>query len=93
MVNLLERWQKLPLYLRTLIGMALGAVVGLWQGPSAEALAKPGSILMGLVQMLAAPVAFFAIVHALAGAKIEKEKHHSSFVCSSPIPSPRLSSA
>jgi Na+/H+-dicarboxylate symporter len=74
MVNLLERWQNIPLYLRTLIGMALGAVVGLWQGPDAVALAKPGSILMGLVQMLAAPVAFFAIVHALAGAKIEKGK-------------------
>ena len=73
-MQLLDRWQKIPLYLRTLIGMALGAAVGLWKGPDAAALAKPGSILMGLVQMLAAPVAFFAIVHALAGAKIEKGK-------------------
>ena len=48
-MNWLRRWQKIPLYLRTLIGMALGAVVGLWQGPDAVALAKPGSILMGLV--------------------------------------------
>jgi Na+/H+-dicarboxylate symporter len=72
--QLLQRWQKWPLYLRTLIGMALGASLGLWLGPEAKALAKPGSILMGLVQMLAAPVAFFAIVHALAGAKIEKGK-------------------
>ena len=74
MLQLLHRWQKWPLYLRTLIGMALGAAIGLWQGPSAAALAKPGGILMSLVQMLAAPVAFFAIVHALAGAKIEKGK-------------------
>lgn len=73
-MKLLTRWQKLPLYLRTLIGMILGAAVGLWLGVDAAALAKPGSILMGLLQMLAAPVAFFAIVHALAGAKIEKGK-------------------
>lgn len=70
----LHHWQSMPLYLRTLIGMAIGAVLGTTMGPDAAALAKPGSILMGLVQMLAAPVAFFAIVHALAGAKIEQGK-------------------
>ena len=74
MISLIDRWQKWPLYARTLMGMALGAVIGIWQGEAAVALAKPGSILMSLVQMLAAPVAFFAIVHALAGAKIEKGK-------------------
>lgn len=74
MLTIFTRWQKLPLYLRTLIGMALGAAVGLWLGTDAAGLAKPGGILMGLLQMLAAPVAFFAIVHALAGAKIEKGK-------------------
>ena len=70
----LLRWQSMPLYFRTLIGMAIGAVLGTTMGPDAAMLAKPGSILMGLVQMLAAPVAFFAIVHALAGAKIEAGK-------------------
>ncbi|MFZ9941165.1 MAG: dicarboxylate/amino acid:cation symporter, partial [Luteolibacter sp.] len=70
----LHHWQSMPLYLRTLIGMAIGAVLGTTMGPDAVVLAKPGSILMGLVQMLAAPVAFFAIVHALAGAKIEQGK-------------------
>ncbi len=69
-----HHWQSMPLYLRTLIGMAVGAVLGTTMGPDAAVLAKPGSILMGLVQMLAAPVAFFAIVHALAGAKIEQGK-------------------
>ena len=70
----LLRWQSMPLYFRTLIGMAIGAILGTTMGPDAAMLAKPGSILMGLVQMLAAPVAFFAIVHALAGAKIEPGK-------------------
>jgi Na+/H+-dicarboxylate symporter len=70
----LNHWQSMQLYLRTLIGMAIGAVLGTTMGPDAVVLAKPGSILMGLVQMLAAPVAFFAIVHALAGAKIEQGK-------------------
>ena len=70
----LHHWQSMPLYLRTLIGMAVGAILGTTMGPDAAVLAKPGSILMGLVQMLAAPVAFFAIVHALAGAKIEQGK-------------------
>jgi Na+/H+-dicarboxylate symporter len=74
MIRLLRRWQQWPLYLRTLIGMILGAIIGYWQGPQAAGLAKPSGILMSLVQMLAAPVAFFAIVHALAGAKIEKGK-------------------
>ena len=74
MLKILARWQSLPLYLRTLIGMALGTIVGLWQGPAAVSLAKPGSILMGLLQMLAAPVAFFAIVHALISTTIEKGK-------------------
>jgi DAACS family dicarboxylate/amino acid:cation (Na+ or H+) symporter len=68
------RWQALPLYIRTLIGMTLGAVTGFFLKQDAIALAQPGKVLMGLVQMLAAPVAFFAIVHALAGAKIEKGK-------------------
>jgi DAACS family dicarboxylate/amino acid:cation (Na+ or H+) symporter len=69
-----SRWQSLPLYVRTLIGMSLGAVTGVFLKQDAVALAQPGKVLMGLVQMLAAPVAFFAIVHALAGAKIEKGK-------------------
>lgn len=60
--------------MRTLVGMALGAIVGYRMGPAAASFAKPGGVLMGLVQMLAAPVAFFAIAHALAGAKIEKGK-------------------
>lgn len=74
MLLLLSRWQTLPLYLRTLIGMSIGAAIGVWQGPAAASLAKPGSILMGLLQMIAAPVAFFAIVHALISTKIEKGK-------------------
>ncbi len=64
----------MPLYLRTLIGMLLGAIVGFSMGEDAKTFSKPGSVLMSLVQMLAAPVAFFCIVHALAGAKIEKGK-------------------
>jgi Na+/H+-dicarboxylate symporter len=72
--KIFSSWQKLPLYVRTLAGMALGVIVGISMGNGASVFYKPGSVLMGLVQMLAAPVAFFAIVHALAGAKIEKGK-------------------
>ena len=54
-------WQKLPLYVRTLAGMALGVIAGISMGNDASVFYKPGSVLMALVQMLAAPVAFFAI--------------------------------
>ena len=67
-------WQRLPLYVRTLAGMALGALLGVFWPHAAEIIKGPSKALMGLVQMLAAPVAFFAITHALSGAKIEKGK-------------------
>jgi Na+/H+-dicarboxylate symporter len=67
-------WQRLPLYLRTLTGMALGALLGVFWPDAAEVFKGPSKAMMGLVQMLAAPVAFFAITHALAGAKIQKGK-------------------
>jgi Na+/H+-dicarboxylate symporter len=70
----IKKWSATPLYFRTLIGMSLGAIVGVWLGKEAEILSKPSNVLMGAVQMLAAPVAFFAIVHALVGANIEKSK-------------------
>jgi len=54
--------------------MALGALLGVFWPDAAEVFKEPSKALMGLVQMLAAPVAFFAITHALAGAKIEKGK-------------------
>ncbi len=54
--------------------MALGALLGVLWPHVTEVFRGPSKALMGLVQMLAAPVAFFAITHALAGAKIEKGK-------------------
>lgn len=54
--------------------MALGALLGVFWPHAAEVFRGPSKALMGLVQMLAAPVAFFAITHALAGARIEKGK-------------------
>ena len=70
----LRYWQSLPLYVRTLVGMVLGALMGVFWPHAAEVFKGPSKALMGLVQMLAAPVAFFAITHALVGAKIEKGK-------------------
>ena len=70
----LRYWQSLPLYVRTLVGMVLGALMGVFWPHAAEVFKGPSKALMGLVQMLAAPVAFFAITHALAGAKIQKGK-------------------
>ncbi len=52
--------------------MALGALMAVFWPDGAEVFKGPSKALMGLVQMLAAPVAFFAITHALACAKIEK---------------------
>jgi Na+/H+-dicarboxylate symporter len=54
--------------------MVLGALMGVFWPHAAEVFKEPSKALMGLVQMLAPPVAFFAITHALASAKIEKGK-------------------
>jgi DAACS family dicarboxylate/amino acid:cation (Na+ or H+) symporter len=58
-------WQRTPLYLRIVGGMALGVLVGLALGPRAEVLAIPSRLVLRLLGGLAPGLILFAIVKAL----------------------------
>jgi len=64
-------WQRTPLYLRIVTGMALGVTVGLALGPRAETLAIPSRLLLRLLGGLAPGLILFAIVKALYEAHFE----------------------
>lgn len=62
--------RRIPLYVRILIGMALGVVVGLALGPNAVRLGEFGALVIRMIKTLAAPLLFFAIVDAFLKASI-----------------------
>ena len=63
-------WSGTPLYLRILIGLALGVVTGLVIGPSAHQLDLPARLILRLLGALAPPLILVAVVHALLTAEI-----------------------
>lgn len=69
--NYLAKWTEMPLYLRILVGLALGLVTGLALGPSAHVLDLPARLILRLLGALAPPLILFAVVHALMTADIE----------------------
>lgn len=60
----------LPLYVRILIGLALGLVVGLVFGPRAAFLDIPARLVLRVLGALAPPIVLLAIVHALMKADV-----------------------
>ncbi|WP_406696542.1 dicarboxylate/amino acid:cation symporter [Singulisphaera sp. Ch08] len=56
--------RRLPFFARILAAMVLGVIVGLVFGPRAEPLGQLGSVIIGLIKTLAAPLLFFAVVDA-----------------------------
>ena len=68
--GLMALYHRTPLYLRIVISLLIGAVVGHFMGPQA-ALFKPFSdIVLRLLQALATPLIFVAVVHALLRARV-----------------------
>lgn len=65
------RWHGVPLYQRIIAGMALGVLLGLWLGPSAEGLAMPSKLVLRMLGALAPPLVLFAIMQALLGTELE----------------------
>ncbi len=61
--GLLATWQGLPLYVRIVIGLALGILTGLLLGNQATILAMPGKLVLRLLGALAPPLILAAIVH------------------------------
>jgi Na+/H+-dicarboxylate symporter len=67
-VGILGLWKKAPLYVRILIGLALGIVVGLLLGPSARAFDWPAKIILRVLGALAPALILVAVVHAIMNA-------------------------
>jgi Na+/H+-dicarboxylate symporter len=61
-----------PLYVRILVGLVLGVVVGLWLGPNAKDLAIPAKLVLRLLGALAPGLILVAIIHVLLTAQIER---------------------
>jgi Na+/H+-dicarboxylate symporter len=62
-VNLISRWQNIPLYVRIVIALILGLMVGLMLGSEAAILAVPGKLVLRLLGALAPALILAAIVH------------------------------
>lgn len=63
-------WTGLPLYLRILVGLALGVVVGLLLGPSAKPFDWPARLILRVLGALAPVLILLAVVRAIMTAEI-----------------------
>jgi Na+/H+-dicarboxylate symporter len=62
--------REMPLYLRILVAMLIGIVVGWLMGPDAAWLGKVARLILRLLTAIATPLIFVAIIHALLNANI-----------------------
>ncbi len=60
----------MPLYLRIVVAVLLGAVSGLLLGPQAEHLGVPGRLVLQLLSALAPAIVLVAVVRALIDADV-----------------------
>src|SRR5688572_5089611 len=65
------RWHRMPLYLRIVVAMALGALAGVVFGARVEFLAIPSRLVLRVLGALAPVVILLAIVRALISATFE----------------------
>lgn len=63
-------WHRTPLYIRILVGMVLGVIVGVVFKEQAEFLSIPSKLVLRLLGALAPPLVLVAIIHALMTADI-----------------------
>lgn len=63
-------WNAAPLYLRILIGLALGVVTGLALGERAQVLEVPAKLILQLLSGLAPPLILVVVVNVLMTAEI-----------------------
>jgi Na+/H+-dicarboxylate symporter len=61
----LQRWNAIPLYLRILLAMIVGAVTGLVLGEHALLLEIPSKVILQLLGALAPPLILVAVTHVL----------------------------
>lgn len=63
--GLVQRWNALPLYLRILLAMVVGAATGLVLGDKARLLEIPSKVILQLLGALAPPLILVAVTHVL----------------------------
>ena len=64
-------WVGVPLYLRIVCAMLLGAAFGLLLGDRARVFRLPADLIIRMLAALAAPLILIAIVQALLGARVQ----------------------
>lgn len=69
MKALLQKWGKLSLFTKIMIGFVLGIIAGLIMGPKASSLAFLGTILTRLLTMVVAPLVLGLLICAAADVK------------------------
>lgn len=79
--GLFGRWQSYPLYVRILIGLVLGILVGtvlgqlkgpVWVDKTLSAINVPAALVLRLLNALATPLIFVAVVRAILTADVQK---------------------
>lgn len=64
------RWNAIPLYIRILIGFALGVAAGVWLGPRAASFDTPAKLVLRVLGALAPAIILLAVVNALMTADV-----------------------
>ena len=67
MKNLMKKWTDISLILRILVGLAIGAVLGV-AAPHASIIAVFGSVFVGALKGAAPILVFFLVASSLANA-------------------------
>jgi len=66
-MKLVSAWFRIPFWQRVLAGFVLGALAGWAFGPAAETWFGPfGDLYVTLIKLIAAPLVFFAVIHAVS---------------------------
>lgn len=69
--GLLGRWNAIPLYLRIVIALVLGAIVGMLLGERARILEIPSQVILQLLGALAPPLILVAVAHVLMTSEVK----------------------
>ncbi|HLK15513.1 MAG TPA: dicarboxylate/amino acid:cation symporter [Fimbriimonadaceae bacterium] len=69
-IVILDAYRRLPLFVRILLGAALGIAVGAAMGRHAESFKPFADLVLKLLRLLATPLIFLSILHSLLTAEI-----------------------
>jgi len=61
-MGIIKKWLGLPLYIKILITMVIGAILGFIIGPGVSSVAFIGNAYIALLKMLVVPLVFFSII-------------------------------